>query len=276
MNFVKITEQESLYNDLEKKTTAHLLKNIHQENKKVGQPVEKALPQIEKLVNSIVYKMKNGGRLIYIGAGTSGRLGILDASECPPTFGSYPEQVIGIIAGGQQAISQPVEHAEDSTIQGWKDLCAYEIDRRDVVVGIASSGTTPYVLGALKECKKNNIITGCICCNPYSPISKIADFPIEVIVGPEFVTGSTRMKAGTAQKLILNMITTATMIRLGHIKGNRMIDMQLTNLKLKERAEKMLMRELNISQEHAKKLLQKTKSIRKAIIFFKKNENKVF
>ncbi|MBP0905220.1 N-acetylmuramic acid 6-phosphate etherase [Mariniflexile gromovii] len=265
MSFIKTTEQDSNYNHLEKMSISELLSNINNEDKNVPLAVEKALPQIEPLVSVIVQKLKDGGRLFYMGAGTSGRLGILDASECPPTFGVSHDLVIGIIAGGDTAIRKAVEFAEDSTTQGWDDLKSYQISSQDVVVGIAASGTTPYVIAALEKCNENNIITGCITCNKNSPLSQVATYPIEVIVGPEFVTGSSRMKAGTAQKLVLNMITTTTMIQLGHIKGNKMVDMQLSNNKLVDRGTKMIMAELNISEEEAKKLLITHKNVRSAI-----------
>lgn len=265
MNFVKTTEQESNYNHLEKMDIKELLTNINKEDKTVPFAVEKSLPQIEKLVEQIITKLKIGGRLFYIGAGTSGRLGILDASECPPTFGVTHDLVIGLIAGGDTAIRKAVEFAEDSTSQGWEDLKAYKINTNDVVVGIAASGTTPYVISALQKCNTNNIITGCITCNQNSPLSKAAQFPIEVIVGPEFVTGSSRMKAGTAQKLVLNMITTSAMIKLGRVKDNKMIDMQLSNNKLVDRGTKMIMDELNIQENEAQELLDKYKSVRVAI-----------
>ncbi|WP_027137243.1 N-acetylmuramic acid 6-phosphate etherase [Gaetbulibacter saemankumensis] len=265
MSFTKTTEQDSNYNHLENMSVAELLRNINSEDKTVPLAVEKALPQIEKLVNQIVDQLKKGGRLFYIGAGTSGRLGILDASECPPTFGVSPNLVIGLIAGGDTAIRNAVEFAEDSTSQGWEDLQSYNISSNDVVVGIAASGTTPYVIAALEACNNHNILTGCITCNHKSPLSLTAKFPIEVIVGPEFVTGSSRMKAGTAQKLVLNMITTSTMIQLGHIKGNKMVDMQLSNDKLVNRGIKMIMDELNISENEASKLLKEHKNVRLAI-----------
>ncbi|MFI1743461.1 N-acetylmuramic acid 6-phosphate etherase [Thalassobellus sediminis] len=265
MSFTKTTEQDSNYNHLEKMDISSLLSNINNEDKTVPLAVEKAIPQIENLVTNIVTNLKEGGRLFYIGAGTSGRLGILDASECPPTFGVSHDLVIGLIAGGDIAIRKAVEFAEDSLTEGWKDLSAYHISKKDVVVGIAASGTTPYVIAALENCNKNNIITGCITCNKNSPLSQTAKLPIEVIVGPEFVTGSSRMKAGTAQKLVLNMITTSTMIQLGHIKGNKMVDMQLSNNKLVDRGTKMIMAELNISHEKAKNLLDKYKNVRSAI-----------
>ncbi|WP_370480260.1 N-acetylmuramic acid 6-phosphate etherase [Tamlana flava] len=265
MGFTKTTEQDSNYNHLEKMSVLELLKNINNEDKTVPLAVEKALPKIEKLVEQIVSKLKIGGRLFYMGAGTSGRLGILDASECPPTFGVSHDLVIGLIAGGDSAIRKAVEFAEDSLTQGWEDLQKYKINSNDVVVGIAASGTTPYVISALERCNENNIITGCITCNHNSPLSQTAQFPIEVIVGPEFVTGSSRMKAGTAQKLVLNMITTSTMIQLGHIKGNKMVDMQLSNNKLVDRGTRMIMTELNISQNEAEALLEKYKNVRLAI-----------
>ncbi len=268
MSFIKTTEQESNYNHLEKMTIKELLKSINNEDKSVPPAVEKSLPQIEKLINQIVIKLKNGGRLFYIGSGTSGRLGILDASECPPTFGVSHNLVIGLIAGGDSAIRKAVEFSEDSTTQGWEDLKAFKITKKDIVIGIAASGTTPYVIGALQQCNKNNIITGCITCNHKSPLSQVAQFPIEAIVGPEFVTGSSRMKAGTAQKLILNMFTTSTMIQLGKVKGNKMIDMQLSNNKLVDRGEKMLMNELKIPMEKAKELLDKHQNVREAIKHF--------
>ncbi|WP_053992564.1 N-acetylmuramic acid 6-phosphate etherase [Mangrovimonas sp. TPBH4] len=265
MEFIKITEQDSNYNNLESMSLSDLLANINAEDKTVPLAVEKALPQIEALVSQIVAKLKEGGRLFYIGAGTSGRLGILDASECPPTFGVPHDLVIGLIAGGDSAIRKAVEFAEDSTTQAWEDLSQYEISSKDVVVGIAASGTTPYVISGLEQCNQHNIITGCITCNQQSPISKTAQFPIEVIVGPEFVTGSSRMKAGTAQKLVLNMITTSTMIQLGRIKGNKMVDMQLSNDKLVNRGTRMLMEELQISEDKAQELLNKYKNVRTAI-----------
>ncbi|WP_100612407.1 N-acetylmuramic acid 6-phosphate etherase [Confluentibacter lentus] len=266
MNFIKTTEQDSNYNHLEKMSVSELLKNINNEDKTVALAVEKALPQIENLIEQIVSKLKIGGRLFYLGAGTSGRLGILDASECPPTFGVSHDLVIGLIAGGDTAIRKAVEFAEDSTTLGWQDLKSYKINKNDIVIGIAASGTTPYVISALEMCNKNDIVTGCITCNQDSPLSITARYPIEVIVGPEFVTGSSRMKAGTAQKMVLNMITTTTMIQLGHIKGNKMVDMQLSNNKLVDRGTKMIMSELNISQQEAKNLLDTYKNVRLAII----------
>lgn len=266
--FIKTTEQSSKYDHLEKMTVNELLTNINKEDKTVPNAVEKVIPNIEKLVEKVVEKMKLGGRLFYIGAGTSGRLGIVDASECPPTFGVPDDWVIGLIAGGDTAIRKAVEFAEDSENQGWIDLEKHDINTNDVVVGIAASGTTPYVLGALKECNKRGISTGCISCNQNSPMGNVAQFPIEVIVEAEFVTGSSRMKAGTAQKLILNMISTSTMIQLGRVKGNKMVDMQLSNHKLVHRGVKMIMNELHISEEQAKILLDKYKNVRKAIEAF--------
>ena len=270
MNFIKTTEQDSKYNHLEKMTVSELLTNINTEDKTVPLAVEQALPQIESLTTLIVKKLKNGGRLFYIGAGTSGRLGILDASECPPTFGVPHELVVGLIAGGDIAIRKAVEFAEDNTNQGWLDLQVHQISDKDIVVGIAASGTTPYVIAALKECNKNNISTGSISCNKNSPLSLTAQFPIDVIVGPEFVTGSSRMKAGTAQKLVLNMLSTATMIQLGKIKGNKMVDMQLSNNKLVERGQKMLAQELNIDLQKASELLSEFGNVRNAIKNYKR------
>ena len=265
MDFTKTTEQDSNYNHLEKMAVKELLVSINDEDKKVAYAVEKAIPHIESLVGHIVEKISNGGRLFYIGAGTSGRLGILDASECPPTFGVSHNLVIGLIAGGDSAIRKAVEFAEDSTTQAWIDLLQYDISEKDVVVGIAASGTTPYVIGGISSCNENGILTGCITCNHNSPLSRAAKFPIEVIVGPEFVTGSSRMKAGTAQKLVLNMITTTSMIQLGHIKGNKMVDMQLSNNKLVDRGIRMIMKELNISENEAQELLNKYQNVRTAI-----------
>jgi len=270
MAFIKTTEENSKYNDLEKMNLSELLTNINSEDKTVPLAVEKALPQIEKLTEQIVLKLKSGGRLFYIGAGTSGRLGVVDASECPPTFGVSHNLVIGLIAGGDTAIRKAVEFAEDSKTQGWLDLKENNISSKDIVVGIAASGTTPYVINALKKCNENNIITGCITCNDGSPLATTALFPISVIVGPEFVTGSSRMKAGTAQKLVLNMLSTASMIHLGKVKGNKMVDMQLSNNKLIGRAENMLISELNIDKETAKKLIEKYGNVRAAIKNYKK------
>jgi len=261
----RITESDSNYNHLEKMYVKNILININREDSKVPVAVAKEIPRIEKLVTCIVKKMKKGGRLFYIGAGTSGRLGIVDASECPPTYGVPHGLVIGLIAGGDKAIRKAVEFAEDDTEQGWKDLKANKISRKDVVVGIAASGTTPYVLGALKKCNTQGIATGCITCNPDSPVAEAASHPIVIVVGPEFITGSTRMKSGTAQKLVLNMISSAVMIKLGRVRGNKMVDMQLSNNKLVDRGTKMIMRELKISYPLAKAFLQKHGSVRKAI-----------
>lgn len=273
MEFVKTTEQDSLYDHLEEKNIAEILAEINQEDHKVATAVKKAIPKIESLVHVIVEKMNSGGRLFYIGAGTSGRLGILDASECPPTFGVPYDMVIGLIAGGDTAIRKAVEFAEDSTEQGWKDLLEFGINTNDVVVGIAASGTTPYVLGALEACNKKGIATGGIGCNHGSPLSRVAKFPIEVIVGPEYVTGSSRMKAGTAQKMVLNMITTSVMIQLGRVKGNKMVDMQLSNNKLVNRGVSMLMNTLGISEEKACALLDQYGSVRASIEQFNNERN---
>ncbi len=265
MSFIKTTEQDSNYNHLEKMSINELLTNINNEDKSVAQAVEKAIPQIEYLTEQVVEKLKLGGRLFYIGAGTSGRLGILDASECPPTFGVSHDLIVGLIAGGDKAIRKAVEFAEDSEVQGWEDLKAHNISDKDVVVGIAASGTTPYVIAALKACNAENIITGCITCNKNSPLADVSKFPVEVIVGPEFVTGSSRMKAGTAQKMVLNMISTTAMIQLGKVKGNKMVDMQLSNHKLVNRGVEMLMTELKIDRTEAEALLEKHKNVRTAI-----------
>ncbi len=273
MSFIKTTEQESRYDNLEKMSVQDLLSNINKEDQEVPRAVEKAIPQIETAVTALVEKLQLGGRLFYLGAGTSGRLGILDASECPPTFGVTNDLVIGLIAGGDKAIRNAVEQAEDDKYQGWLDLLEYRINHKDFVIGIAASGTTPYVIQALEKCKEQGILTASISCNANSPLSLVADFPIEVIVGPEFVTGSSRMKAGTAQKLVLNMISTSSMIQLGRIKGNRMVDMKMTNAKLRERGALMLCSELNISQTEAKQLLEKHANVREAIEYFKNNQS---
>lgn len=265
MSFIKTTEQSSKYEHLEQMSVRDLLANINNEDKTVPLAVEKALPQIEVLVAHTVSKMKSGGRLFYIGAGTSGRLGIVDASECPPTFGVPFDLVNGIIAGGDKAIRRAVENAEDSTTQAWEDLQQHHISTNDVVIGIAASGTTPYVIAGLKRCNENGIATGCITCNEGSPLALTAQFPVVVVVGPEFVTGSSRMKAGTAQKLVLNMISTATMIQLGRVKGNKMVDMQLSNDKLVDRGIRMIMGEIPVDHEEASKLLKKYGSVRKAV-----------
>jgi N-acetylmuramic acid 6-phosphate etherase len=265
MPMIKTTESPSKYNALEKMSTKQLLININSEDKTVPLAIEKVIPKIEKLVNAIVLKMKSGGRLFYIGAGTSGRLGIVDASECPPTYGVPQGLVIGIIAGGDSAIRKAVEFAEDDMQQGWKDLQQFNIHKKDVVIGIAASGGTPYVIGALQACNKKQILTACIVCNSKSKVAEQAKHKIEVIVGAEFVTGSTRMKAGTAQKLVLNMISTSVMIKLGRVVGNRMVDMQLSNNKLVDRGTKMISETLRITYTEANKLLLKHKSVRKAI-----------
>lgn len=265
------TESTSRYEDLEKMSVRELLTNINNEDKTVPYSVEKVIPQIEKLVSEIVPRMKKGGRLFYIGAGTSGRLGIVDASECPPSFGVPYDTVVGLIAGGDAAIRKAVEFAEDDKKQAWKDLQAYNIHANDVVIGIAASGTTPYVIGGLEDCKKNNILTGGIACNANTPLGAIADVAIECVVGPEFITGSTRMKSGTAQKLILNMISTSVMIQLERVKGNKMLDMQLSNNKLVSRGIKILMEELKIDKTKAGELLAIHGSVRKAIEWHQKN-----
>ncbi len=266
MSFIKITERDSLYRHLDKMPIGTLLENINTEDRKVPDLIREAIPSIEALVQVIVDKMLMGGRLFYIGAGTSGRLGIVDASECPPTYGVPYGLVIGIIAGGNKAITEAVEFAEDDTEQGWQDLLNYNINAADVVIGIAASGTTPYVISALEKCRENHIITGSICCNPDAPLSAAADYPIEVVVGPEFVTGSTRMKSGTAQKLVLNMISTTVMIQLGRVEDNKMVNMQLTNDKLVDRGVKMVMNNLDISDyELAKKLLLQHGTVKKAM-----------
>ena len=267
---MSITESSSNYQHLEKMSVRDLLSNINREDKSVPEAIEKVIPVIENLVEAIVKKMEGGGRLFYIGAGTSGRLGILDASEIPPTYGVPQGKVIGIIAGGDQAIRRAVEHAEDDADQAWIDLAPYKISQQDVLVGIAASGRTPYVIGGLKTARANGIITGCIVCNTKSDVAEQADFAIEVVVGPEFVTGSTRMKAGTAQKLVLNMISTTAMIKLGRVKGNRMVDMQLTNNKLIDRGTRMIMDELSIDQPKAESLLKEHGSVRKVLEHLKK------
>jgi N-acetylmuramic acid 6-phosphate etherase len=261
----KTTESDSNYDGLDKMSVSELLLNINREDKTVANSVEKQISQIEKLVEAIVPKMKIGGRLFYIGAGTSGRLGIVDASECPPTFGVVHGLVIGLMAGGDKAMRKAVEFAEDDTELGWKDLSEHNINTNDVVVGIAASGTTPYVIGALKKCQEHNITTACIVCNEGSPVSEVSDIAIEVVVGPEFVTGSTRMKSGTAQKLVLNMISTSVMIKLGKVKGNKMVDMQLSNNKLVDRGTKMIMKEIAVDYETANALLTEFGSVRNAV-----------
>lgn len=259
------TEKESYYNDLEKMSVNELLTNINKEDHSVPEAVKKSIPQIEALVKITVEKMEEGGRLFYIGAGTSGRLGILDASECPPTFGVPFDWIVGLIAGGDTAIRKAVEFAEDDKNQAWKDLTEHGINDKDVVLGIAASGSTPYVIGGLTAANEAGLTTGCLVCNADTPMAKIAKFPIEVITGPEFVTGSTRMKAGTAQKLVLNMLSTSVMIKLGRVKGNKMVDMQLTNTKLFNRGTRIIMEETGVNQEKANELLEKYGSVRKAI-----------
>jgi N-acetylmuramic acid 6-phosphate etherase len=259
------TEENSEYDDLERMSVADLLSSMNSEDKKVPIAIEKVIPAIEKLVNRLVDLMESGGRLFYVGAGTSGRLGIVDASECPPTYGVSHDLVTGIMAGGDSAIRKAVEFAEDDTKACYKDLLNYRINVKDMVVGLSASGKTPYVMGGLKDCRENGITTASICCNANSPISAHADFPVEVVVGPEFVTGSTRMKSGTAQKLVLNMISTATMVRLGHVVGNKMVDMQLSNDKLIDRGTKMVMQKTGLDYESAKALLMEKGSVRRAV-----------
>ncbi len=264
MAFVKISEQPSLYNDLEKKSVRELLTDINREDHKVADAVEKAIPAIEKLVTGIVERMKRGGRLFYMGAGTSGRLGVLDASEIPPTFGMDPGWIIGIIAGGDHALRNAVENAEDDTQQGWKDLQAFGINDKDTVVGIAASGTTPYVIGAVKAAREHGCLTGAISSNPDSPLGQAAEVSMEMVVGPEYVTGSSRMKSGTGQKLICNMISTSVMIQMGRVKGNKMVNMQLSNAKLVDRGTRMVVEELGLGYDEAKRLLLLHGSVKKA------------
>ncbi len=269
---IRTTESESLYKDIEKMSTIEILNSINNEDQKVAIAVEKSIHQIQQLVDAIADKLTNGGRLFYIGAGTSGRLAVVDASECPPTYGVPEDLVIAIIAGGKEAMFHAVENAEDNTTQAWNDLQAFQINDQDVVIGIAASGTTPYVFGGLQKCQEHNIITGSISCNFNSPISTVANFPIEVDLGPEFITGSTRMKSGTAQKLILNMISTSVMVKLGRIEGNKMVNMQLTNKKLIERGTHMIMQQTNITDANvAEALLKEFGSVKKAVDHFKHN-----
>lgn len=266
MGIEKVTEEESRYHDLEKMSIHEILTGINREDKTVPEAVERAIPQMEQLVAAITDKMLAGGRLFYIGAGTSGRLGVLDASEIPPTYGMPFDLVIGIIAGGEPAIRRPVENAEDDRAQGWLDLQEYEVSDKDIVVGVAASGTTPYVEGALEECRTRNIPTGCVVCNPGSPVAAVADYPVEVVVGPEFVTGSTRMKSGTAQKLVLNMLSTAVMIRIGRVEDNKMVNMQLTNSKLLDRGTRMVMEGTGINDyDRAREMLLRSGSVKKAV-----------
>ncbi len=260
-----ITEMPSNYQELEKMLVRELLEGICKEDSCVQKAVKKALPQIEKLVLHIIPRMKSGGRVFYLGAGTSGRLGVLDASELPPTFGVPDNMVIGLIAGGDIALRKSVEKAEDDPDRAWDELKKYNVDKLDTVIGIAASGRTPYVIGGLKQARKAGLLTGCITCNPGSPVAQAAEIPVEAIVGPEFITGSTRMKAGTAQKMILNMITTSLMIKLGKVKGNKMINMQLTNNKLVQRGTRMIMEELQLDADQSRELLLKHGSVRLAI-----------
>lgn len=270
MAFIKVTEQNSLYDNLEKKPVIDILTEINSEDQKVAVAVQKTIPEIEKLVSGIIKRMKKGGRLFYVGAGTSGRLGVLDASEIPPTYGMPPTYVIGLIAGGDHALRNPVEDAEDDYNISWEELKSYNINKNDTLVGIAASGTTPYVIGALRKARESGILTGAISCNPGSPVAAEAEIKIEVIVGPEYVTGSTRMKSGTAQKMVLNMITTAVMIKLNRVKGHRMVNMQLTNQKLVDRGSRMIVEELDLPYEQAKNLLLLHGSVKEAIDSYKK------
>ena len=271
MSFIKITEQPSLHEDLEQLSVRSLLEGINEEDQKVALAVRSCIPHIERLVTGIVERMQQGGRVFYIGAGTSGRLGVLDASEIPPTFGMPDTYIIGIIAGGETALRHPVENAEDDTLKGWEELQAFHISDKDTVIGIAASGTTPYVIGALQQARKRGILTAGISSNPDSPLSHAVDIPIEMIVGPEFVTGSSRMKSGTGQKMILNMISTTVMIKLGRVKGNRMVNMQLSNRKLIDRGVQMLIDELHINKAEAKQFLQEQGSVKKALDAYKTN-----
>ncbi|MBQ7149474.1 MAG: N-acetylmuramic acid 6-phosphate etherase [Prevotella sp.] len=264
----KITEKSSLYDNLDQMSVQELLVNMNNEDKKVAIAVEKVIPQMEPLVENIVKRVKQGGRIFYLGAGTSGRLGVLDASEIPPTYGMPPTTVIGLVAGGDTALRNAVENAEDDELQGWKDILPFKPTAQDTVIGIAASGTTPYVIGAIKEARAMGCLTGCITCNPDSPLGAASEYPMEVIVGPEFVTGSSRMKAGTATKLILNMISTSVMIKIGRVKGNRMVNMQLTNKKLIERGTKMLVDLLHLDYEEAKRVLLLHGSVEKALSSF--------
>lgn len=268
----RVTESSSNYNHLEKMSTKQLLTNINKEDDTVPKAVKKALPQLQKLVDATYERMQKGGRLFYIGAGTSGRLGIVDASECPPTYGVPHGLVIGLIAGGDTAIRKAVEFAEDDVKQGWKDLQQHKISKKDVLIGIAASGTTPYVIGALKEARRKGVLTGAIVCNKNTPVAAEAELPVEVVVGPEFVTGSTRMKSGTAQKLVLNMLSTSVMIKLGKVKGNKMVDMMPTNNKLVARGTQMIMDEAKVSEKKAAELLKKYGNVRKAVDSLKKKK----
>ena len=271
MAFIKISEQPSLYNDLEKKSVHELLTEINQEDHKVADAVQKTIPQVEKLVTGIVERMKRGGRVFYMGAGTSGRLGVLDASEIPPSFGMDPGWIIGIIAGGDIALRNAVENAEDDEQQGWKDLQQYNITSKDTVVGIAASGTTPYVIGALRDARAHGCLTAAITSNPDAPVSEVAEIAIEMIVGPEYVTGSSRMKSGTGQKMICNMISTSVMIQMGRVKGNKMVNMQLTNKKLVDRGTRMVVEELGLGYDEAKRLLLLLGRVKKACDAYRGN-----
>lgn len=262
---IRTTEKESNYQALDEMSTTDLLTNMNKEDQTVPLAVAQTIPAIERLVDTTVKRMKEGGRLFYIGAGTSGRLGILDASECPPTFGVPQDWIMGLIAGGDTAIRKAVENAEDDGEQAWKDLLLYDVNSKDIIVGIAASGTTPYVLGGLQRANAAGLVTGCIVCNTESPIAAEVQYPVEVVVGPEFVTGSTRMKSGTAQKLVLNMLSTAVMIKLGRVKGSKMVDMQLSNHKLVERGVQMVVNETGASKEEAKIYLERHGSVREAV-----------
>lgn len=273
MEFIKITEQPSLYDDLDKKSVKEILEDINTEDHKVADAVQKAIPQIEKLVTLIIPRVKKGGRIFYMGAGTSGRLGVLDASEIPPTFGMPPTVVIGLIAGGDTALRNPVENAEDDMSRGWEELLQHHINSEDTVIGIAASGTTPYVIGAMRTAREHGILTGCITSNPNSPMAAEADVPIEVIVGPEYVTGSSRMKSGTAQKMILNMISTTIMIELGRVQGNKMVNMQLSNQKLIDRGTRMIIEELHLDYEKAEALLLLHDSVKSAIEAYRRHNS---
>jgi len=273
MEFIKITEQPSLYDDLDKKSVKEILEDINTEDHKVADAVQKAIPQIEKLVTLIIPRVKKGGRIFYMGAGTSGRLGVLDASEIPPTFGMPPTVVIGLIAGGDTALRNPVENAEDDMSRGWEELLQHHINSEDTVIGIAASGTTPYVIGAMRTAREHGILTGCITSNPNSPMAAEADVPIEVIVGPEYVTGSSRMKSGTAQKMILNMISTTIMIELERVQGNKMVNMQLSNQKLIDRGTRMIIEELHLDYEKAEALLLLHGSVKSAIEAYRRHNS---
>ena len=273
MEFIKITEQPSLYDDLDKKSVKEILEDINTEDHKVADAVQKAIPQIEKLVTLMIPRVKKGGRRFYLGAGTSGRLGVLDASEIPPTFGMPPTVVIGLIAGGDTALRNPVENAEDDMSRGWEELLQHHINSEDTVIGIAASGTTPYVIGAMRTAREHGILTGCITSNPNSPMAAEADVPIEVIVGPEYVTGSSRMKSGTAQKMILNMISTTIMIELGRVQGNKMVNMQLSNQKLIDRGTRMIIEELHLDYEKAEALLLLHGSVKSAIEAYRRHNS---